>query len=89
MILYNYKFGENCVQEAPCIVEITEIKYFKVFLNVCICTHKTPFCKSGQICIKEFVHVFIDPKLNVKVVPCIECEHMYVCINRCTDADTQ
>ena len=50
MTLYNYRFMENCVQEAPCIVKITVIKYFKmVFLNIRICMYKTPSRKSGHI----------------------------------------
>ena len=41
---------ENCIEEAPCILEIHSIEYFKtVFLNICICAYKTPFCKSGHI----------------------------------------
>ena len=45
---------ENCTEETPCILEIHSIEYFKtVFLNIFICAYKTPFCKSGHICICE------------------------------------
>ena len=57
------RLSENCVEDAPCILEIHS--FTMVFLNICNCANNAHFRKSGHICIVEtiqthFNHSFIS-----------------------------
>ena len=48
------------MEEALSILKIHSIQYFKlVFLNICNCTYKTPFGKSGHIYTYIYIYIYI------------------------------